>query len=64
MIRPWYLSCPHGCADPKTCPYGRKHLVNIRALLQELRDKDDELADLRTEASSRPAMIANVENHR
>ncbi|MCP4201881.1 MAG: hypothetical protein GY769_08105 [bacterium] len=37
--RGWYLSCPHGCTDPETCPYGRKHLVRIRALLQDLAEK-------------------------
>ena len=48
MTLPWYRSCPHGCYDPKTCPY-RNHLVKIRALLQELREKEEELDVLRTE---------------
>lgn len=39
MTIPWYLSCPHGCSDMETCPYGRKYLLQIRALLHELVEK-------------------------
>ena len=59
----WYLSCPHGCSDPETCPYGRKHLVNIRALLQELAEKKERIDDLKAELS-RQAMIANQADSR
>ena len=50
MTLPWYRSCPHGCFDPETCPY-RNHLEKIRALLQELREKDEELRDLKLNVS-------------
>lgn len=49
MTRPWYLSCPHGCSYPETCPYGKKHLVKIRALLQELAEKKQEIEQLKAE---------------
>lgn len=47
MTRPWYLSCPHGCSNVETCPYGQKHLVKIRALLQELTEKKQEIEQLK-----------------
>ena len=62
MSRPWYLSCPHACFDPETCPY-RDHLQKIRALMQELREKNEELRDLKLEVS-RQVMIANQQGGR
>lgn len=36
MEEEWYLSCPHACFEPDTCPYGRKHLPKIEALLRKV----------------------------
>ncbi len=58
MTKPWYRSCPHGCSDPETCPYGRKHLPLIRALIQELAEKREEVEHLKSvmesEAPTKP----------
>ena len=52
MNKNWYLSCPHGCSDLETCPYGRKHLIRIRALLQELEEKKRQIEELKEERNA------------
>ena len=47
MNQPWYLSCPHACYDPDTCPYGRNHLPKIEALLRQVERLKAQLVDTR-----------------
>ncbi len=44
MDKEWYLSCPHACSDPDTCPYGRNHLPKIEALLRKIERLKAQLA--------------------
>jgi hypothetical protein len=46
-MKPWYRSCPHACSDPETCPYGRAHLPQIRALIQKVAEFREELEMMR-----------------
>lgn len=43
MEEEWYLSCPHACYDPDTCPYGRNHLPKIEALLRKVERLNSQL---------------------
>ncbi len=47
MDKEWYLSCPHACYDPETCPYGRNHLPKIEALLRKIERLKAQLVDTR-----------------